>query len=243
MLMNDQRIVERFWTIFVGEGEERDHSAAGRLDYWKAGLRMIADHPLGGGGHGFSRAYGMPYIREVSGAEFAARSVHNGYINEVCEWGIQGGILRLAFLYTSMALMFETSRRCSRRGEVDTGPHGCGLHLRNRRLHDFECFRRLHRFRVGLLDGGAGSRLRPILRKQGAHCRSGSRRDAAKSRRTGLECCSPGRSLSPGPTAAATKAAAASQCRHHSFFQYRSSNLTHWAIRLKILDFVKKALS
>ncbi len=119
MLMNDSRIVDRFMTIFVGEGEERDHSAASRLDFWKAGLRMIADHPLGGGGKGFDTAYGMPYIRQVSGAELEARSVHNGYINEVCEWGIQGGLLRLAFLYTTMALMFETSRQCSRRGDVE----------------------------------------------------------------------------------------------------------------------------
>lgn len=117
MLMGDPRIVERFLTTFVGD-EERDHSAASRLDYWKAGLRLIADHPLGAGGKGFDRVYGPAYIRDIAGVDFEARSVHNGYINEMCEWGIQGGILRMAFLVTTMGLMLETSRRCSRNGDT-----------------------------------------------------------------------------------------------------------------------------
>ena len=116
-LMGDERIISRFMTTFVGD-EERDYSASSRLDYWKAGLRMIADHPLGAGGKGFDRVYGPRYIHEVSGAEFEARSVHNGYINEMCEWGIQGGILRMAFLMATMVLMFETSRRCSRNADT-----------------------------------------------------------------------------------------------------------------------------
>ena len=117
LLMGDDRIIDRFLTTFAGD-EERDKSAASRLDYWKAGLKMIADHPLGAGGKGFDRVYGPKYIQQISGAEYDARSVHQGYINEACEWGIQGGILRMAFLVMTMALMFETSRRCSRNGDT-----------------------------------------------------------------------------------------------------------------------------
>lgn len=117
LLMGDARIVERFLTIFKG-AEERDESAASRLEFWKAGFRMIADHPLGAGGKGFDRVYGPKYIQEVTGAEFEAKSVHNGYINEACEWGIQGGLLRVAFLIATMSLMLETSRRCSRNGDA-----------------------------------------------------------------------------------------------------------------------------
>jgi O-antigen ligase len=87
-----------------------DHSAASRIDYWKAGLRMVGDHPLGAGGNGFKRVYGPRYINEVNGDDFAARAVHNGFINEACEWGIQGFILRMLFVTSAMLMLFRTMR-------------------------------------------------------------------------------------------------------------------------------------
>lgn len=117
MLMGDERIVQRFLTTFKSE-EELDGSAASRLAYWKCGLKLIQDHPLGAGGRAFNRVLGPEYIRQYGGQDWDARSCHNGYINETCEWGIQGGLLRVTFLVLSMALMFQTSRRCSRNGDV-----------------------------------------------------------------------------------------------------------------------------
>ncbi len=108
-LLGDPRIIERFLTTF-NSAEDRDDSAASRLDYWKAGMRMVADYPLGAGGNGFKRVHGPSYIRDVNGAEFDGRSVHNGYINEACEWGVQGCTLRLLLLGGVLTLLVSAIR-------------------------------------------------------------------------------------------------------------------------------------
>lgn len=120
LLLGDPRIVERFTTTFAPE-EERDSSAAGRLDYWLAGLHMIADHPLGAGGYGFKRVYGPRYIQEVNDKAFDSRAVHNGFINEACEWGIQGFVLRMAFLGGGLLLLWRMAR--SRQSQSDLFGH------------------------------------------------------------------------------------------------------------------------
>jgi hypothetical protein len=107
--LGDQRIIERFMTTFA-EQEERDTSAESRLLYWKAGLRMAADYPLGQGGGGFKVIHGPKYILQVGGTHFEARSVHNGYINDACEWGIQGLALRLAFIFSGMYGAYKTMK-------------------------------------------------------------------------------------------------------------------------------------
>jgi len=109
MLLGDPRIVERFMTTFASK-EHRDHSAQGRMDYWIAGLRMLGDHPIGTGGNGFKKVYGPRYIIAVNGEDFSARSIHEWYINEACEWGIQGLFLRLLFLMGGLALLWRITR-------------------------------------------------------------------------------------------------------------------------------------
>jgi O-antigen ligase len=96
--------LERFMTTFAGS-EERDTSASTRLQYWQAGFAMLHDWPLGAGGDGFKRAGGK-YMQKSQIA--AGRSVHNGYINEACEWGIQGFILRMLFMGTCALCCFRT---------------------------------------------------------------------------------------------------------------------------------------
>jgi len=109
-LLDDPRIVERFMTTFT-PAEERDSSAASRLDYWKAGLRMIGDYPLGAGGCGFKRVHGPKYIAEVNDQVYDARAVHNGYINEACEWGLQGLALRMLFIGAGFLLLWHAACR------------------------------------------------------------------------------------------------------------------------------------
>ncbi|KAA5546281.1 hypothetical protein FYK55_05185 [Roseiconus nitratireducens] len=108
LLLGDPRILERFATTF-NDAEERDRSAASRVEFWQAGLMMISEHPLGAGGGGFKDVYGERYIHRVTGVG-AARSVHQGYINEACEWGIQGLALRLALFASGLLLAWRTSR-------------------------------------------------------------------------------------------------------------------------------------
>ena len=93
MLLGDERIIERFLTIFVSD-DQRDTSADHRLVFWQAGLNVIMDHPLGSGGYGFKWVHASKYIAE-QGITVAARSVHNGFINEAVEMGYSGIIFKI----------------------------------------------------------------------------------------------------------------------------------------------------
>lgn len=126
LLLGDPQIVERFFTIFTSS-EERDESASSRLDYWTAGMRMIADYPLGAGGYGFKRVHGPKYIKEVNSQEFSGRSVHNGFINEACEWGLQGFLARMMFIATGVFLALHTARQCSQQNDNTGAVLGCAL--------------------------------------------------------------------------------------------------------------------
>ncbi|TWU19998.1 O-antigen ligase family protein [Allorhodopirellula heiligendammensis] len=90
MMAQDSKIFERFSTTFAGE-EERDASADERLQFWKAALRMLADHPLGSGGEAaFASDLGVKYIADIRN-EY--RAVHNGYLDIATGWGAQGFLL------------------------------------------------------------------------------------------------------------------------------------------------------
>ena len=125
-LLGDSRIVERFFTTFAN-AEERDSSATSRLDYWAAGMRMISDHPLGAGGDGFHDVYGPRYIHDITGADFEVRSVHNGFINEACDWGIQGLILRLALMGSALLLLGRVARKAARSANTFGAVLGCSM--------------------------------------------------------------------------------------------------------------------
>ncbi len=116
LLMNDPKIWERFMSTFAKE-EERDESAASRLQYWQAGLMMCAERPYGSGGGGFKHAYGARYLGKVGIFEDEDRAVHNGYLNEVCEWGVQGLVLRLSFLLTVGLAVFRGMSWAERAGD------------------------------------------------------------------------------------------------------------------------------
>lgn len=126
LLMGDPQIMQRFLTTFVSS-DEMDQSASSRIDYWKAGFRMIADYPLGAGGAGFKRVHGPKYIKEVNDQDFDGRAVHNGFINEACEWGVQGFLIRMAFIWTGLTLAFRTGRKCSSLGLQSEAIYGAAI--------------------------------------------------------------------------------------------------------------------
>jgi len=125
LLLGDVRIVERFLTTFQSS-EERDTSASSRLVYWGAGLRVIADYPLGSGGSGFKTVHGPKYLKSLD-IHYERRAVHNGYINEACEWGIQGLLLRLALMGGALVCMWKTMICCDRRFDSFGAAVGCTL--------------------------------------------------------------------------------------------------------------------
>ncbi|QDT06287.1 O-Antigen ligase [Rubripirellula lacrimiformis] len=108
LLANDQNIWSRFGSIFA-DAEERDNSAAERLDYWEAGIKMIADYPLGSGGEAtFTSPRGLEYIAHFN-PNF--RSVHNGPLDIAGGWGIQGLALLMSILAFACFSAWHTSKR------------------------------------------------------------------------------------------------------------------------------------
>jgi hypothetical protein len=106
MLMGDPKIVNRFYSTF-DSADRRDKSADNRLLFWQAGLMMISDEPFGAGGGAFKRVNGWRYLQQV-GSSLTTISVHNGFINEACEWGVQGLAMRLGLIGYAMWLTWQT---------------------------------------------------------------------------------------------------------------------------------------
>jgi O-antigen ligase len=118
LLLGDPQILDRFATTFAGS-EERDQSAASRIEFWQAGLLMLSDYPLGDGGGSFKYVHGGRYLSRVMGEDAEDRSLHNGYLTEATEWGIQGLILRLLFLGAALRAAYRTSNRCRLEGRAE----------------------------------------------------------------------------------------------------------------------------
>lgn len=88
--------VERMQTI-TGSALEEGDTGYGRITLWKAGLEMMADHPLTGVGLGrYQAAYGYEYHREL---DKKWRVAHNSYITIGAETGAAGFILYFYLLY------------------------------------------------------------------------------------------------------------------------------------------------
>ena len=117
LLLGDPEIFSRFITTFAGS-EERDASAASRLQFWQAGLAMLADYPLGDGGGAFKYVHGGKYLAQVAGVD-DDRSLHNGYLTEATDWGVQGLFLKLLFMGTALAAAYKTSKLCRHQNRLD----------------------------------------------------------------------------------------------------------------------------
>jgi hypothetical protein len=119
LLLGDPKILDRFSTTFVGS-EARDRSAASRLDFWKAGLIMLSDYPLGEGGNAFKLVHGSKYLGEATGAANPdSRSLHNGYLTEATDWGIQGLILKLLFMGGALLVTYRALERARLDGRAE----------------------------------------------------------------------------------------------------------------------------
>ena len=119
LLLGDPKILDRFATTFVGS-EERDNSAASRLDFWRAGMMLLADHPLGAGGNAFKIVYGSRYLGEATNTQDPdSRSLHNGYLTEATDWGVQGLVLKLLFIGGALLAAYRTTERARLEGRVE----------------------------------------------------------------------------------------------------------------------------
>jgi len=111
-LLGDPEILTRFVTTFVGD-EARDNSAASRITFWKAGLALFWDHPFGAGGGAFKWGVGINYLAALVGVEDAeARSLHNGFLTELTDWGIQGFLLKMFAFVVAIGIAYRTAEKC-----------------------------------------------------------------------------------------------------------------------------------
>jgi putative inorganic carbon (hco3(-)) transporter len=117
VLLGDPKILERFTTTFVG-AEERDRSAASRFEFWAAGLNLLSDHPLGAGGGAFKFVYSQRYLEDLGSIQ-GRRALHNGYLTEATDWGVQGLLLKLLFVGATLAAAYRTVKRCRADGRAD----------------------------------------------------------------------------------------------------------------------------
>jgi putative inorganic carbon (hco3(-)) transporter len=117
-LLGDPDIMNRFVTTFTGS-EERDSSASSRLMFWEAGLRMLNDYPLGAGGGAFKFTLGSRYLSILAGVEDAdSRSLHNGFMTEATDWGIQGLLLKLLAFGVALSIAYRTAEKCRREERI-----------------------------------------------------------------------------------------------------------------------------
>lgn len=118
LLLGDPEIMQRFSTTFVGS-EDRDRSAASRLEFWQAGLAMLNDYPLGDGGGAFKYIHSGRYLSEIAGLN-EDRSLHNGYLTEATSWGVQGLTLQLILIGGALVAAYKTSNRCRLNGQIES---------------------------------------------------------------------------------------------------------------------------
>ncbi len=123
-----EQILARFATTFAS-AENRDASAANRLIFWQAGLAVISDHPLGAGGSGFKKVYGRSYLERMLDKDTGEKAIHNGYINEACEWGIQGLMLHMATVRLCVFSRLNRMHLFTKHDEGQMALLGCGLLL------------------------------------------------------------------------------------------------------------------
>ena len=121
----DERIWERFNSIFV-EADNRDNSAASRILYWQAALEMAQDYPFGKGAKAaFKSDLGVTYIEHFHASEY--RSVHNGFLDCLVSWGIQGFSLFAAVFAISFWALHYASKNFTKDGQFGMSLLGATL--------------------------------------------------------------------------------------------------------------------
>ena len=99
-------------TGLEGEAMQLDKSSAYRLILWKAGFRMVREHPLTGVGLGrFSAVVGG--YTEVQLSKNDPNDAHNAYLLTAAEMGIPGILIMVVLLLTLGAAAFRLYYRRS----------------------------------------------------------------------------------------------------------------------------------
>jgi O-antigen ligase len=94
---------DRFQDIWTGGSEQT--SAFQRLEIWRGGVKMFADHPLFGIGVGNYANYIQQYEPQL-GSDFVA---HNNFINLLAEAGLVGMLLYVALFGMAIVALIQVA--------------------------------------------------------------------------------------------------------------------------------------
>lgn len=111
LYLADTEFVERQQTT----ANAQDSSALSRYVIWRAGLEVLRDHPLGGGGRAFhilSPQY-LPRDMMEQYDEGTERSPHNTFIQLATDWGVQGFVLFSAFMFCTIRTLHGVRKRAN----------------------------------------------------------------------------------------------------------------------------------
>jgi|688.fasta_scaffold241532_2 O-antigen ligase len=97
-------VVKEFMSSFA-EGEELDSSAESRFYLWKAGMRIMLDHPWIGVGPNASRFYVPSYYE--GGLDTSAKALHNLFFEVGCENGIPAVCIFFTFYGLPWLYVFQ----------------------------------------------------------------------------------------------------------------------------------------
>lgn len=102
-----------------------DYSLMGRLQFWRAGLNIFADHPMVGTGPGTFGTVHAAYQRDV---RYYARDAHSLYVQTAAEQGIVG-LTSLAALLGALVMTWIGALRASWKTQAYPLVVGIGLGL------------------------------------------------------------------------------------------------------------------
>jgi putative inorganic carbon (hco3(-)) transporter len=127
-LLKDPELIARY--LGITTAVEVDSSASDRLVFWKCGLQAIQDYPLGLGGDCWDKILSPAYLA-AAGLSATGRAVHQGFINEALDWGVQGLLLLLGLQLTSLWRSYRGMTRYLQLGDnlaaVRCGCYAAGI--------------------------------------------------------------------------------------------------------------------
>ncbi len=131
LLAGNPEIMARFMRTFTSDTNTREAkrdttSSESRKFFWKVGLTMIEQTPFGTGGDTFDSKRARR-IMQSRGALHYNNSVHQGYINEALDWGVQGLFCHLGFVASGMWCAFRTMRFRKKIGDLASAFYGSCL--------------------------------------------------------------------------------------------------------------------
>ena len=128
LLAGNPEIMARFMRTFTSdtstlESKRDTTSSESRKFFWKVGLTMIEQTPFGTGGDTFDSKRARR-IMQSRGAFHVNNSVHQGYINEALDWGVQGLLIHLGFVFSAIWCAFKTQRFRKKIGDIPAAFYG-----------------------------------------------------------------------------------------------------------------------